>query len=88
MDWAVGCSRCNGWDKWLGACTLAGGVVGWHVGGAKGGGIGGGLISWCGACRVGGFIGEALDSETVRGALGVQLRAITLSSSLSSLVRM
>ncbi len=66
------------------ACTLGGGVVGWRVGGAKGGGIGCGLISWCGAWRVGGFIGGALNGEKVGGALWLQLLALTVSLSLPS----
>jgi hypothetical protein len=73
--------------SWV-ACTLGGGVVGRRVGGAEGGGIGGGLVSRRGTWRVGGFTGGALDGERVRGALGLQLLAITVSSSLSSLVRM
>jgi hypothetical protein len=45
MDWAVGCSRYNGsgMNGWV-VCTLGGGVEGWRVGGAEGGGIGGGLV--------------------------------------------
>ncbi len=70
------------------ACTLGGGVVGRRIGGAEGGGIGGGLISRCGAWHVCGFAGRALDGETVGGALGLQLLAITALSSLSSSVRM
>jgi hypothetical protein len=76
-----------GINAWV-ACTLGGGVVGRRVGGAKGGGIGGGPIYWCGAWRVGGFTGGALDGETVGGALGLQLLAIAVSSLSSSLVRM
>ena len=72
-----------GINAWV-ACTLGGGVVGRHIGGAEGGGIYGGLVSCHGAWRVGGFTGEALDGETVGGALGLQLLAITVSS-LSSL---
>jgi hypothetical protein len=74
----------NGWV----VCTLGGGMVGWHAGGAKGGAIGGGIVTRCGAWCVGGFIHGALDGETVGGTLGLQLFAITVSSSSSSLVRM
>jgi hypothetical protein len=74
----------NGWV----VCTLSGGVVGWHIGEVKGGGIGGGIIGWCGAWRVGGFVGGALDGEMVGGTLGLQLLVITVSSLLSSSVRM
>ncbi len=70
------------------ACTLGGGVAGRHVGGIEGGGIGGVLVSQHGAWRVGRFTGGALDGEMVGGALGLQLLAITVSSLLSSLVRM
>jgi hypothetical protein len=35
-------------NAWL-ANTLGGGVVGRRLGGTEGGGMGGGLISWCGA---------------------------------------
>ena len=62
-------------------CTLGGGVVGWCVGGAKGGGIVDGLITRCGAWRIGGVIGGALNGETVGGTLGLQLLAITVSPS-------
>jgi hypothetical protein len=65
-----------------------GGVVVRRVGGAEGGGIGGGLINQRGAWRVGGFTGGALDGEMGGGALGLQLLAITVSSLLSSSVRM
>jgi hypothetical protein len=74
----------NGWV----VCTLGGGVVGWHVGGAEGGRIGGGLISQCGVWCVGGFVGGALDGVMVRGTLGLQLFASTVLSSLSSSVWM
>ncbi len=70
------------------ACTLGGWVVGRCVGGIDGGGIGGGLVSRRGIWRVGGFTGGAMDGETVGGAFGLQLLAITVSSSLSSSVRM
>jgi hypothetical protein len=70
------------------ACTISSGVVGRRVGGAEGEGIGGGLVSRRGAWRIGGFTGGALDGETAGGALGLQLLAITVSSSSSSLVRM
>jgi hypothetical protein len=73
----------NGWA----VCTLGGGVVGWCIDGAKGGGIGDGLVSWCGARCVGGLIGGALDGEMLGGTLGLQLFVITVLSSLSSLVR-
>jgi hypothetical protein len=66
-------------------------VVGWWVGTSVGeveGGIGGGLASRRGAWCVGGLTGGALDGETVGGALGLQLLAITVSSLSSSLVRM
>ncbi len=62
--------------------------MGRHVCGAEGGGIGGGLISHRGTWRVGGFTGGALDSERVRGALGLQLLVITVPSLSSLLVRM
>jgi hypothetical protein len=74
----------NGW----GVCTLGGGVVGLRIGGAKGGGNGSGLVSRCGAWRIGGFSGGALDGETFGGTLGLQLFAITVLSLSSSLVRM
>jgi hypothetical protein len=64
------------------------GVVGRRIGGAEGGGIGGGIVSQCSAWCVGGFTVGALDGETVGGALGLWLRAITVSSSSSLLVRM
>jgi hypothetical protein len=70
------------------AFTFGGGVVDGHVGGIEGGGIGGRLISQRGAWHVGGFTGGALDGETVGGALGLQLLAITVLSSSSLLVRM
>ncbi len=76
-----------GENAWV-ACTLGGGVVGRRIGGAEGVGIRGGLVSWRGAWRIGGFTGGAMDGETVGGALGLQLLAITVSSSLSSSVRM
>jgi hypothetical protein len=76
-----------GINAWL-ACTLGGGVVGRHLGGTEGGGIGIRLVSWRGAWRGGGFTGGTLDGETVGGARGLQLLAITVSSSSSSLVRM
>jgi hypothetical protein len=76
-----------GINAWV-ACTLGGGVVGRRVGGTEGGEIGGGLVSRCGAWRVGGFTGGTLDGETVRGALGLQLLVVTESSLLSSSVRM
>ncbi len=63
-------------------------MVGRRIGGAKGEGIGGGLVSWRGAWRIGEFTGGALDGEMVGGALGLQLLAVTVSSSSSSLVRM
>jgi hypothetical protein len=66
----------NGWV----VCTLGGGVVGWHFGGAKRGGIGGGLVSQCGVWHIGGFVGGALDGATVGGTLGLQLFAITVLS--------
>jgi hypothetical protein len=88
MDGAIGCSSVMaGINVWV-ACTLGGGVVGRRVGGIEGGGIGGGLVSWRSAWRVGGFTGGTLDGETVGGALGLQPLAITVSSSLSLLVRM
>ncbi len=68
-------------------CTLRGGVVGWHVGGAERGGIGGGLITWRGVWRVGGFVVGALDGATVGGKLGLQLFAITVLSSSPLSVR-
>ncbi len=77
-----------GINAWV-ACTLGGGVVGRQAHCmTEGGGIGGGLISQCGAWRVGGFTGGTLDGEMVGGALGLQLLAITVSSSSSLLVRM
>jgi hypothetical protein len=69
-------------------CTLSGGVVGRHLGWTEGGWIGGGLVSRRSAWRVGGFTGRTLDGETVGGALGLQLLAITVSSSSTSSVRM
>jgi hypothetical protein len=65
------------------ACTLNGGVVGRRVGGIEGGGIGGGLVTQRSAWRIGGFTDGALDCEIVGGAFGLQLLAITVSSSLS-----
>jgi hypothetical protein len=76
-----------GINAWV-ACTLGGGVVGRHLGGAEGGWIGAGLVSWHGAWRVGGFTGGTLDCEMVGEALGLQLLVITVSSSSSLLVRM
>ncbi len=73
----------NGWV----VCTLGGGV-GWCVGGAEGGRIGGGLVSWCGVWPVSRFIGGALDGATVGGTLGLQLFAITVLSLSSLLVQM
>ena len=70
------------------ACTLGGGVAGRRVRGTEGGGIGGGLINRRGAWHVGGFTGGTLDGEAVGGALGLQLLAITVSSSSSLTVRM
>ncbi len=87
MDWVVGCSGCFCYIGWM-VCTLGGGVVGWCVGGAKRGGIVDGLISRCGAWRIGGVIGGALDGAMVGGTLGLQLFAITVLSSPSSSVRM
>jgi hypothetical protein len=63
------------------ACTLGGGVVGRHVDGAEGRRLGGRLISWHRDWCIDSFTGRALDSETVGGALGLQLLAITVSSS-------
>jgi hypothetical protein len=66
-------------------------VVGWWVGalvGQKEEGFVGGLVSWRGAWRIHGFTGGTLDGEMVRGALGLQLLATTVSSSSSSSVRM
>jgi hypothetical protein len=77
-------ARINGWV----VCALSGGVVGWHVGEVKGGRIGSGIIGWCGAWLIGRFIGGALDGEMVGGTLGLQLFVTTVSSSLSSSVRM
>ncbi len=76
-----------GINAWL-ACTLGDGVVGRCIGGAEGGGIGGGLITRLEAWSVGGFTGGALDGEMVGGVLGLQVFAITVSSSSSSSVRM
>jgi hypothetical protein len=71
------------------ACTLRGGVVGWCISGAEGGGIGGGLVvSWRSSWHVGGFTGGALDDEMVGVALVLHLFAIIVSSSSSSLLRM
>ncbi len=55
-----------GINIWV-ACTLGGGVVGRHVCGTEGGGIGGGLVSRRGAWRIGEFTGGTLDGETVGG---------------------
>jgi hypothetical protein len=74
-----------GINAWV-ACTLGGGVAGRHVGGTEGGGTGGGLVSQRGAWHLSGFTGGTLDGETVGGALGRQLLAITVSSSSSSSV--
>jgi hypothetical protein len=74
----------NGWV----VCTLSGGVVGWRIGGAEGGGIGGGLVTRWGVWRIGRFVGGALDGAMVGGTLGLQMFAITVLSLLSSLVRM
>ncbi len=52
------------------ACTLGGGVVGRHVGGIEGGGIGGELVSQCGAWRVGGFTGGHWMVRWLVGHLG------------------
>jgi hypothetical protein len=76
-----------GINAWV-DCILGGGMVGRRIGGTEGGGIGGELVNWRGAWRLGGFTGGALNGETDGGALGLQLLAITVSSSLSSLVRM
>ncbi len=76
-----------GINAWV-ACTLSGGVVGRYVGGTEGGGIGGGLVIRRSAWRVGGFTGGTLDGEMVGGAPGLQLLAITVSSSSSSSVKM
>ncbi len=88
MDGAVGCSRCNGWDKCSGGLHRGCGVVGRRIGGAEGEGIGSGLVSRHGAWRIGGFTSGALDGDTVGGALGLQLLAITVSSSSSLSERM
>jgi hypothetical protein len=76
-------------NAWV-ACTLGCGVVGRCLGETEGGGIcvGGGLVSRRGTWRVGGLTDGTLDGETVGGALGLQLVAITVSSSLSLLVNM
>jgi hypothetical protein len=76
-----------GIKAWV-ACTLVGGVVGRPVGGVAGGGITGGLVSRCGAWRIGGFTGGALDGENVGGELGLQLLVTIVSSSSSLLERM
>jgi hypothetical protein len=66
------------------ACTLGGGVVGRFLGWTVDGGIGGGLTSRHGTWLVGGFTGGIQDVRMVEGALGLQLLATTVSSSLSS----
>ncbi len=76
-----------GIKAWV-ACTLSGGMVGRCLGGTEGGGIGGRLVSPRGTWHVGGFTCGTLDGEMLGGALGLQLLAIRVSSSLSSLVRM
>jgi hypothetical protein len=70
------------------ACTHGGGVLGRRLGGTVGGGIGGSLISWCGAWCVGVFNTGILDGRMVRGVLGLQLLATTVTSLLSLSERM
>jgi hypothetical protein len=70
------------------AYILGGGVVGRCLGGTGGGGIGGGLVSRRSAWRVDGLTGGTLDGRMVGGALGLQLLATTVSSSLSLSERM
>jgi hypothetical protein len=85
LEGAVGVM--TGLTVWV-ACTLCGGVVSRCLSETVGGGISVRIVSWHDAWRIVRFTGRILAGMMVGGALGLQLLATTVSSSLSSLERM